>query len=104
MKIINEVLDLHREMFTDETPLFIWRDGCATQFRSPFVFHLIARMDKKFKVKWCYNERPHGKGPMDGIGSTIKNKGFRDVKSGKVHIKDAKFFADYADLAIDNFK
>ena len=56
-------------------------------------------MDKKFKVKWCYNERLHGKGPMDGIGSTIKNKGFRDVKSGKVHIKDVKSFADYADLA-----
>jgi len=59
-------------------------------------------MDKKFKVEWFYNERHHGKGPMDGVGGTIKNKVFRDVKSGKVHIKDAMSFAEYADLAIDN--
>jgi len=43
-------------------------------------------MDKKFKVEWCYNEKHHGKSLMDGIGETIKNKVFRDVKSGKVHM------------------
>ena len=26
------------------------------------------------------------------------------MKSGKAHIKDAKFFVEYADLAIDNIK
>ena len=29
MKIINKVLDVHSEMFTDEIRLFIWGDGCA---------------------------------------------------------------------------
>ena len=67
MKIINKVLDLHAEMFTDEIPLIIWGDGCAAYLRSSFVFHLIARMDKKFKVEWCYNERHHGKGTMGVI-------------------------------------
>ena len=37
---------------------------------------------------------------MNEIGSTIKNK-VRDVK---VHLKDAKFFAEDADLVIDNIK
>ena len=37
---------------------------------------------------------------MNEIGSTIKNK-VRDVK---VHLKDAKFFAEDADLVIDNMK
>ena len=55
---------------------------------------------KKFKVESCYNERHRGKGQMNEIGSTIKNK-VRDVK---VHLKDAKFFAEDADLVIDNIK
>ena len=62
MKIINKVLDLHSEMFTDEIPRIIWGDGCAAYLRSSF-----ARMDKKFKVEWCYNERHHGKGIMGVI-------------------------------------
>ena len=62
MKIINKVLDLHSEMFTDEIPRIIWGDGCAAYLRSSF-----ARMDKKFKVEWCYNERHHGKGTMGVI-------------------------------------
>ena len=85
-------------------PLFIRSDGFAEQFKSRFVFHLIARMDKKFKVEWCYNERHHGKGPMDRIGATIKNKIFLFVKSGKVYVKYAKSFPEYADLAIDIIK
>ena len=62
MRIINKVLDLHSEMFTDEIPRIIWGDGCAAYLRSSF-----ARMDKKFKVEWCYNERHHGKGTMGVI-------------------------------------
>ena len=41
---------------------------------------------------------------MDGIKGIIKNKVFCDLNSGTVHIKDAKPFAEYADLAIDNIK
>ena len=33
---------------------------------------------------------------MDGVGGTIKHRVFRDVKSGKVVIKDAKHFSIYA--------
>ena len=59
---------------------------------------------KKYKVEWCYNERHHDKGPIDGIRGTIKNKVFHDVNSGKVHIEDAKSSAEYAGLTIDNIK
>ena len=100
MTIIEKVQDLHPEEFN--STLFIWSDGCAAQFRSRFVFYLLARMDKKYEVEWCYNERHHGKGPMDGIGGTIKNKVFRDVKSGKIHINGAKSFAEHADHCINN--
>ena len=96
------------EEVTKEMPgisrLYLWSDGCAAQFRSRFVFDLISRMDKKYDVTWCYNERHHGKGPMDGIGGTVKNKVFRDVKSGKVKITCAESFAEYADKAVNGIR
>ena len=61
-------------------------------------------MDKKYDVTWCYNERHHGKGPMDELGGAVKNKVFRDVKSGKVQITGAKLFAEYADQVVKNIK
>ena len=41
---------------------------------------------------------------MDGVQGAIKNKVYRDVRSGKVHIEDAKSFAEYADITIRNIK
>jgi len=86
------------------TKIHVWSDGCSAQFRSRFVFFLISRIDKKYEVNWFYNERHHGKGPMDGVGGTMKNKVFRDVKSGKVQINDAESFAEYADNTINGIK
>ena len=37
---------------------------------------------------------------MDGIGGTLKNAVYPDVKSGKAIINDAKKFAEYADKTI----
>ena len=37
---------------------------------------------------------------MDGIGGTLKNTVYRDVKSGKTIINDAKEFAEYAPKTI----
>ena len=37
---------------------------------------------------------------MDGIGGSLKNAVYRDVKSGKAIINDAKEFAEYADKTI----
>ena len=35
---------------------------------------------------------------MDGIGGTIKHRIYRDIKSGKVIIKNAKHFSTYAGI------
>ena len=55
-------------------------------------------------MTWRYNERHHGKGPMDGVGETIKNEVFRDFKSGKTQITDAESVAKYADNTINGIK
>lgn len=81
--------------------LNIWSDGCAGQFRSRFVFSLLSQFAIEHTLFWHYNERHHGKGPMDGIGGTIKHRVFRDVKSGKVIIRDAEHFSSYANSILN---
>ena len=72
----------------------IWSEDAASQFRSRFVFKLLSRVDSSLNLTWCYNERHHGKGPMDGIGRTLKNCVYRDVMSGKYVIDNPKLFAE----------
>ena len=62
---------------------------------------MVSEIDSKVEVNWYYNERHHGKGPIDGIGGTIKNKVYRDVMSNKCLIKNAKDFAEYANKTIN---
>lgn len=76
--------------------IIIWSDGCASQFRSRYVFKLLSTYRPDLSIEWHYNEAHHGKGPMDGIGGTIKNVVFRQVKSGKTIINSAEDFCKAA--------
>ena len=51
------------------------------------MFALITYFDKSVQLEWYYNEAHHGKGPMDGVGQTIKRVVFGLVKSNKTTIK-----------------
>ena len=66
------------------TKIITWNDGCAAQFRSRFVVKLLSNYRRDLQIEWSYNEAHHGKGPMDGIGGTIKNVVFRQAKSRRV--------------------
>ena len=66
---------------TGGVTIHLWSDGCAAQFRSRFVFRLTTLFPENYTVIRYYNERHHGKGPMDGIGGCIKNKVYRAVLS-----------------------
>ena len=98
-KVFGFVLEKHN--LSPEVTLHIWIDGCASQFRSQYVFVLVSEIDSKVEVNWYYNERHHGKGSMDGIGGTIKNNVYWDVMSNKCLIKNAKDFAEYANKTIN---
>ena len=77
--------------------LKIWTDGCSAQFRSRFVCFFIAHFHPELEIEWNYNEAHHGKGPMDGVGGTIKNCVFKEVKSGRLTIESPEEFAHAAD-------
>ena len=71
-------------------------DGAAAQFRSRFLFALMTEIHKDVDLFWHYNEAHHGKGPMDGIGGTIKGKVFRRVLSKDIVINTPQEFAEFA--------
>ena len=100
---INKVFNFVREKH--ELPLkvtlHVWSDGCAGQFRSRYVFSLLSTLDKTVNLRWYYNERHHGKGPMDGVGGTIKNRVYRDVMSNKCLIKSAEEFSNHANKVVN---
>ena len=54
--------------------LIIWSDGMSPQFRSRFISKLLATaLFLNKEISWFYNERHHGKGPMDGVGGNLKS-------------------------------
>ena len=76
--------------------MYIWSDGCPSQFRLKCVFQSLSFYPSRLKFFWDYGEAHHFKVPHDGIGGTIKRKVYQHVSSGKVIITDAKQFARYA--------
>ena len=67
--------------------IIVWIDGSYAQIRSRFVFRfLTVNFFDGTELTWNYNEKSHGKGPMDDVGGTVKNIIFCKVKSGFVTI------------------
>ena len=54
-----------------------------------------------YTIQWYYNERHHGKGPMEGAGIAVKNMIFQHVKSKRCVINGAKDFAEYGNKMIN---
>ena len=82
---------------------YIWSDGCSAQFRSSFTFVLLTtHLHPDKDIEWNYSEAHHGKGPICGIGGTIKNKVFEQVKSVRIIEDSPKDFAVHASRLIQS--
>ena len=71
----------------------MWSDVCAAQFRSCFVFKLLANYRRDLQLEWNYSDAHYSKCPRDVIGAAIKNAVFRQVKSGRVIANSAEEFS-----------
>ena len=80
--------------------LHTWSDGCSVQYRSKYVFTLTSLFPSSFNVTRYYNERHHGKSPMDGDGGCVKNVVYRAVMAGREVIKTSDEFAKCADRLV----
>ena len=87
--IVNELKKLMDEL----RKVILWSDGCSSQFRSKFIFALLAHFDRNIALQWNYNEAHHGNGPMDDVGGTIKRVVYGLVKSRHININTAEEFA-----------
>ena len=98
MSCLKKVIDtVETECGKSFTNVVLWSDGMGTQFRSRFIFQLLAgKMFLNKSLCWFYNEGHHGKVPMDDVGGTIKNVIFRKVKSGQIVVHTPKEFSDAA--------
>jgi hypothetical protein len=55
--------------------LTIFSDGPASQFKNRYMVHLLAHLRLKFaldEISWNFFASGHGKGPVDGVGGTVK--------------------------------
>ena len=76
------------------TNFVLWSDSMGAQFRSRFIFQLLAgKMFLNKSLCWFYNEIHHGKVSTDDVG-TIKNVIFQKVKSGQIVAHTPKEFSD----------
>ena len=98
MSCLKEVIGtVETECGKSFTTVVLWSDGMDTQFRSRFIFQLLAgKMLLNKSLCWFYNEGHHGKFPMDDVGETIKNVIFRKAKSGQMVVHTPKEFSDAA--------
>ena len=62
----------------------------------------MTHFNPDYTIQRYYNERHHGKGPMDRVGGTVKNMIFQQVKSKKCVINGAKDFAEYTNKIIND--
>ena len=57
------------------------RSGLTAQFQSRLVFDLFTEnFFHGVQLSWYYNEKSHGKGPINEVGGTVKNVIFRKEK------------------------
>ena len=64
----------------------------------------MIHFDKSVQLEWHYSETHYGKGPMDGVGGTIKRVVFGLEKSNKITINTSDKLAMEASKAVRSMK
>ena len=98
MSCLKKVIDtVETECGKSFTNVILWSDGMGAQFRSKFIFQLLAEtMFLNKSLCWFYSERHHGRVSMNAVGRTTKNVIFQKVKSGQIVVHTHKEFSDAA--------
>ena len=73
-KAIHQIKHMHEKTYEN---VYVWTDGMVSKSRYRCIFKLLA-----------------SKGPMDGIGGTVKNVILRKVKSGQLLVHSPLEFSE----------
>lgn len=77
----------------------IWSDGPSKQFKNRFMAATIPPLEEKHNknIEWNFFATSHGKGPVDGIGGSLKRQVRQAVMAGTKEVRTAAEFADAVD-------
>ena len=72
----------------------IWSDGPSSQFKNHYIAASLHALEEKhgINILWNFFATSHGKGPVDGIGGSVKRHVWTAVKTRKVIVNDAASF------------
>ena len=80
--------------------LHVFSDGAASQFKNRFTLSTILNPKQLHEsiqdMDWSFFASAHGKGPVDGLGGTMKRTVWRRIMQGRAVINNAKDFAQVA--------
>lgn len=104
------VAAFNRKLLTEATKcmpglktLHVFSDGAAGQFKNRFTLSLLTEPvllnDSIEDMDWSFFATAHGKGPIDGIGGTVKRVVWRRILREQAVINSAKEFAEVASTA-----
>lgn len=97
LAIMNSLIEHLKLVVPAVTKLYIWSDGCASQYKSRQPFANLADMfQQDVELNWHYFGSRHGKNASDGESGAVKSKMSRLVLGGQVYVDSAKEFADAA--------
>lgn len=97
------------QYFQESNPiktLHIFSDGAASQFKNRYSLSFILSPEKLHNkltyMDWSFFATSHGKGPIDGIGGTVKRAVWRRIMQGSAVVTNAAEFASLAKEACPN--
>lgn len=70
----------------------IWSDGPSSQFKNRYIALHALEEKHGINIMWNFFATSHGKGPVDGIGGSVKRHVWTAVKTRKVIVNDAASF------------
>ena len=73
------LLNIVRKHIPNLHTVFLWSDGCSSQFQSKYTFEILIDFPTNWKITLDYSEDHHFKGLHDGVGWTVKRKVYQDV-------------------------
>ena len=86
--------------------LHIFSDGAGSQFKNRYTLSFILSPEEIHndlkEIDWSFFATSHGKGPIDGIGGTVKRAVWRRILQGSVVINNAADFVSVAKDACPN--
>jgi len=92
---ISRILD---ELPSTVTTVSLWSDGPVSQFKNRYVAAGMHALEQYhgIEIHWNFFATSHGKGPVDGIGGSMKRKVWTGVKARKFLVTNASSFVEAA--------